>query len=361
MQLVQGDSLEKMKDIPDESVDLVLTDPPYGLYLRKMAWDKTVPSHEIWKECLRVLKPGAFCLTMSAVRQDVLSRMVVNIEDAGFKTDFTSIYWYYKNGLPKSLSVKNLINRFSLEDTALTGEIQDAYTSFQLKPALEVILCSMKPISTKNYIQQAIANGKGVTWINDCRIPYRDEKDVPRKRTRIKHSVISKKLKEVTGRAGISFNKIFRDDLEDNPERMEYKSHSVGRYPANLLVSNDAMGDDSRFYDLDKWADENDVPLDKFPFFCVPKPNQKEKTKGVVKSKARHPAVKPVKLMSYLIKMFSREGDTVLDPFMGSGTTGIACSNLGRNFVGIELKENFFELAEERIGAHANRELDKSR
>ncbi len=193
LQLLQGDCLEKMKDIPDESVDLVLTDPPYGFFLREEAWDKTVPSSKIWDECLRVLKPGAFCLAMSAVRQDILSRMIFNIEKAGFKTDFTSIYWFYKSGFPKSVSMKYLLNRYRNGDKAVMDEFQDSHASFNLKPALEVILCNMKPLSEKNYLQQAVTNGKGITWLNACRIPYKDEKDVPKTKTNVTKKAISKK------------------------------------------------------------------------------------------------------------------------------------------------------------------------
>lgn len=84
-----------LRKLEDNSVDLIATDPPYAISFMSKTWDKSLVSVEVWRECLRVLKPGAFAFIMSAPRQDVLSRMIVNIEDAGFRTDFTSLYWTY--------------------------------------------------------------------------------------------------------------------------------------------------------------------------------------------------------------------------------------------------------------------------
>ena len=98
-----------LRKLEANSVDLIATDPPYAISFMSKTWDKSLVSVEVWKECLRVLKPGAFAFIMSAPRQDVLSRMIVNIEDAGFKTDFTGIYWTYFSGFPKSLNVEKKI------------------------------------------------------------------------------------------------------------------------------------------------------------------------------------------------------------------------------------------------------------
>src|ERR1035441_6336486 len=97
-----GDSELILKDIESESVDLLVTDPPYGYSFMGKEWDKALPPVNIWKECYRVLKPGTFAFIMSAPRQDVLCRMILNLEEAGFRTDFTSIYWTYSSGFPKA-------------------------------------------------------------------------------------------------------------------------------------------------------------------------------------------------------------------------------------------------------------------
>ena len=99
--IINGEALEELKKLEDNSIDLVCTDPPYGYSFMGKDWDKAVPSVKIWQECLRVLKDGAFMLVMSAPRQDVLSQMIVRIGEAGFRTDFTSLYWTYASGFPR--------------------------------------------------------------------------------------------------------------------------------------------------------------------------------------------------------------------------------------------------------------------
>ncbi|MDA8215933.1 MAG: site-specific DNA-methyltransferase [Nitrospiraceae bacterium] len=99
--IIHGDCLEKLKELPDNSIDFMVTDPPYGIGLFGKDWDKAVPTVKVWKECLRVLKPGAFAFVMSIPRQDCLSRMMVNLSDAGFNTAFTSIYHAFASGVPK--------------------------------------------------------------------------------------------------------------------------------------------------------------------------------------------------------------------------------------------------------------------
>ena len=119
------------------------------------------------------------------------------------------------------------------------------------------------------------------------------------------------------------------------------------------------LDDTSRYFSLDAWADFNikDLPEQvqrNLPFLIAPKASKKEKNAGLDVSeikKDKHPTVKPVKLMAYLITMGSREGDMVLDPFSGSGTTCVAASLLNRRYVGIEIMEEYFEIASRRIRA----------
>ncbi len=176
------------------------------------SWDE-MPSVEVWEECLRVLKPGAFCLVMSAPRQDVLSRMIVNLGDAGFKTDFTSIFWTYASGFPKAGNISKLVDKRNGVEREVTGEeprlvnpramtpngsgkrkctpgikkdlpiseqakaLNGSYAGFQPKPAVEVVIVCMKPLSEKSYVDQAIKNGKGVALIDNCKIPYQGDND----------------------------------------------------------------------------------------------------------------------------------------------------------------------------------------
>jgi site-specific DNA-methyltransferase (adenine-specific) len=233
---------------------------------------------------------------------------------------------------------------------------EGSYGGFQPKPAVEVILVAMKPLSEKGYTDQALANGKGITWLDDCRIPYADYNE---------HWSQSK---------GVQWS----------PERKwnfdcERQANTKGRFPANLLVSDDVLGKHSKFFSLDAWwahlnvNDLEPVVQDNLPFMIVPKASKKEKNagcdgleekkcrdnrkafvdnafqRGETLRKNNHPTVKPLKLISYLITLGSREGDVVLDPYCGSGTTCIAALELNRKSIGIEVSDEYYNIACQRI------------
>ena len=109
--ILQGDAELKLKELEDNSIDCIVTDPPYGYSFMGKDWDKAVPHVEIWQECLRVLKAGGFAFIMSSPRQDVLSHMIVNLDKAGFNTGFTSLYWAYASGFPKASNIGKMVDR----------------------------------------------------------------------------------------------------------------------------------------------------------------------------------------------------------------------------------------------------------
>lgn len=374
--LINGDASNELKHIPSDSLDTIVTDPPYGYSFMGKNWDKALPDTEIFKECLRVLKPGAFAFIMAAPRQDVLSRMIIKLEDAGFKVDFTSIYWTYATGFPKAHNIGKKDKRFA-----------GSFGGFQPKPAVEVIIVVQKPFTQKTQVGQALDNGKGVTWLGDCRIPYSDGD------------------KSSAGNRTATFGT--QETISGGDGSVGWKICKEGRFPANLLVSDNVLDDGkdhkscigpsqinpdysmkegfmqkqkikskafygdkggySRFFSLDAWIQRN------LPFLIVPKASKKEKNAGLQDREKQttddgrkktidnpfqrgktlrnnsHPTVKPIKLMSYLITMGSREGDIVLDPFCGSGTTCLAARLLGRKFIGIEIEKKYFEIARERL------------
>jgi DNA modification methylase len=157
-------------------------------------------------------------------------------------------------------------------------------------------------------------------------------------------------------------------DAYRSKEYIKKNENCIGRLPANLLVSDDVLGEHSKFFDIDKWANEH------LPFIWVPKATRKEKEAGLQKIKDQisqddgrlkenglpgklrseprknpHPTVKPLKLMSYLITMGSREGDIVLDPFCGTGSTCISAMMLKRDYFGIEISPEYHEIALKRL------------
>jgi DNA modification methylase len=104
--IIQGDCLEKLKELEDNSIDSIVTDPPYGISFMGKKWDYDVPSVEVWKECLRVLKPGGHALVACGTRTQ--HRMAVNLEDSGFEIR-DIVAWVYGSGFPKSYNIgKNL-------------------------------------------------------------------------------------------------------------------------------------------------------------------------------------------------------------------------------------------------------------
>jgi DNA modification methylase len=476
--IINGDSLEKLKLLPNDSVDLVVTDPPYGYSFMGKNWDKAVPSVEIWKETLRVLKPGAFAFIMSAPRQDVLSQMIVRIGEAGFKTDFTSLYWTYASGFPKAMNIGKMVDKrngrneeqfkalgnylsekiidsdsvcakkvafspalvrfwrigeripnketylklkelysldsrfdeliereeaereivgkkenqmsgwntdgstkfvdrdITLAETPKAKALDGSYGGFQPKPAVEVIIVAMKPLSEKTYVDQALKNGKGITWLDDTRIPgqYKD----PKPRQNKEQSIFSSpKILEVNTQGRFPANLLVSDDVlndgritkgTDNPRHNSKDSDIYGKYNPSTSYGFADSGSYSRYFDLDKWANT-------LPFLITPKASKSEKNRGLediketqvmggggtnsdvssaygaVKAKQSnsHPTVKPLKLMSYLITLGSREGDTILEPFAGSGTTCLAAKELKRNYIGIEREKEYCDICEARL------------
>ena len=425
--IIHGDSTKVLNKFPANSFDMLAIDPNYGIGFMGKEWDKSVPDVELLKQWLRVLKPGAFAFIMCSPRQDVQSQMIVNLRKVGFSVNFSPIYWTYASGFPKIHNIskavdkkngkkgkvigikKNKINfsngrkgdpsfydtawqnknyadlEVTEPETAQAKELEGAYAGFQPKPAVEVILVVMKPLVEKSYTEQAQANGKGCTWLDDCRIPYATE-NIPTR------DLI--KQKSSTGGQVPASN-------GDN-----WDGHSNGRFPANLLVSDDVLNDGknhkgngdvgwsklapcisgfgmktlgeetsspndeggySRFYSLDAWAERN------LPFLIVPKASKAEKNAGLDGLETRsfndgktkitghlkqwgdsqrkniHPTVKPIKLMAYLISMASRPGDLIGDFTAGSGTTGVAAKLLDRRFIGIEKEKDYHEIAKARV------------
>jgi len=322
MKLILGDCLEKLKDLPDNSVDSIVTDPPYGLGFMNKEWDspeklkKNLEHHknktdergkagfsplpferyggkkegkwfqewcEEWgRECLRVLKPGGYLLSFSAPR--MYHRMTTGLEDSGFEIR-DQIMWIFGSGFPKSRNM---------------GEGWGT----ALKPAHEPIVVARKPFkgTVKNNMLEW---GTGGINIDDCRIEYKD--DIP-------HSIPTERnLDNATGWA---------DRLK---RTKDWVPNNEGRWPANIMFDEEPN---------EQWG----------KYFYYPKASKKDR-----EDMNNHPTVKPTELMLYLIKLVTPKGGTVLEPFMGSGSTGKAAIRGGFDFIGIEKEEEYLKIAEARI------------
>ena len=335
LKLYLGDCLSVLKTIEDNSIHAVVTDPPYGLKFMNKAWDYDVPKVEIWKEVLRVLKPGGHLLSFGGTR--TYHRMVVNIEDAGFEIR-DQIQWLYGSGFPKSLNLKE--------------EWEGWGTA--LKPANEPIVMARKPIEKGLTVAENVIKwGTGAININASRISTNGKAvwKVPESDKK------STSLMCFDGGSEKS-NTMFKN-------KGGQMGDTQGRWPANLLLDEQAaemLGDPSRFFYVAKTSkSERNKGLEGI----VPKHNDfQRKTSGLstttidgIRQKGNcgqpnqnhHPTVKPIKLMKYLITLITPSNGIVLDPFMGSGSTGVAAKELGFDFIGIELNEEYLEIAKRRI------------
>jgi DNA modification methylase len=404
MRLELGDCLDKLKELEDNSVDSIVTDPPYGLSFMNKKWDYDVPSTDIWMECLRVLKPGGHLLSFSGSR--TYHRMVVRIEDAGFEIR-DQIMWVYGSGFPKSHNIGKAVDKLQGNEREVVGpskyndrrpnppqselykqgghqEIVTKGTSewegwgTALKPAHEPIVMARKPLSEKTVAENVLRWGTGGLNIDDCRIEYNDDKP---------HSVSTER------EGGNSWNK-------DYQRTEDWEPNNTGRWPANIIFDEEAgqvldqqsgiskSTPDKRItktptgemFGTGKITSHNDKGGASRFFYC-PKASKKDRDEGMdgfenkqiyskengkfgygnkdgdnfgdrienVKRKNYHPTVKPTELMLYLIKLVTPVNGTVLDCFLGSGSTGKAAVRGGFDFIGIEKEEEYIKIAEARI------------
>jgi len=329
MDLYQGNNIDLLKDLESNSVDSCATDPPYGLSFMGKKWDYDVPSIEFWTELLRVLKPGAFVLSFGGTR--TYHRMVVNMEDAGFEIR-DQLQWLYGSGFPKSHNI---------------GKKTEGWDGFgtALKPSNEPICLARKPLSEKTIVDNVLKWGVGGLNIDGCRIEGKP---------RTTHAAGN----VVTCQAASGH---LKGKKPHGPE-----PGPQGRWPANTLFDYAAAEMLDEQSGVLKNGGQNKTSIKGKGMFLAGSSDGTSKFSGdkggasrffyVAKASKRergtdnnHPTVKPIKLMQYLVRLITPPNGTCLDPFMGSGTTGIAAKNEGLKFIGMELNQEYFEIAQRRI------------
>ena len=438
--LMLGDNIESLKKLPDNSIDSVVTDPPYGLSFMGKKWDYDVPSVEFWKEVYRVLKPGGHILSFGGTR--TYHRMVVNIEDAGFEIR-DQVMWLYGSGFPKSHNIGKAVDKLEGNDREVimknpyadgsirkaTGQVGESncYGDYNiieledglkkdtkgtspyegwgtaLKPANEPICVARKPLSEKTIAENVIKWGTGGINIDGCRISHNEPiKTIKAQEaentiyntgfgryedtTELKEEgrfpanlilecccdeVIKGEKGEVKMRNKLnkhSGSSLFNTNLIGS-ENYDYKDkgdiHTNPMCPCRLLDEQSGVSKSSpRTTELNgnpngvvsfaqgKNTNHNDKG-GASRFFYVAKVSKKERNLGLDDNmKSIHPTVKPINLMTYLCRLITPENGIVLDPFMGSGSTGIAAQLEGFRFVGMEMDEDYFKIAEARINAY---------
>jgi len=311
--LFSGKSEEVMASFPTGSVDAVITDPPYSIGLGGHAWD-VHDDFERWSEiwaaqALRVLKPGGHLLSFCATR--TYHRMAAGVEDAGFEVrDMLS--WMYGSGFPKST------------------DLGDGWGT-ALKPAQEPIVLARKPLAERTARENLERHGVGGYNIDDSRIPVPagELKASSAGRDQLLKASVSSpvEIPDVPGVSGGGFLTLPAVDVIPSDD---------GRWPTNVIIDEEATAVfDEQF--RGSWR-----------FFYCAKPTASERTAGLEGGNP-HDTVKPVALMSYLIGLVTPAGGVVLDPFMGSGSTGVAAVLGGFRFLGIDKDPEFVTVSRDRI------------
>jgi DNA modification methylase len=411
MKLLLGDCLDKLKELEDNSVDSVVTDPPYEIGFMGKSWDDSgiANNPELWKEVLRVLKPGGYLLSFSHSR--TYHRQAVAVEDAGFEIR-DQIMWVYGSGFPKSLNLGKAVDKLQGNEREVVGDnpynkirgkgsIEDAFESMQgqsvitkgnsdwegwgtaLKPAHEPIVMARKPLSEKTVAENVLEWGTGGINIDGCRVegkPRTSHKDG----NKVGNYQSEKKYGQIADGA-----------VCDGAE---------GRFPANIIFDEEAG---KMLPDAGQGGYGEETTSSASRFFYCPKTSKSDRNEGLeligakngvsqftskgglkckkcnkwknsgnpcqcdepdfeqqqwngTLDKNSHPTVKPTDLMAYLIRLVTPKGGIVLDPFMGSGSTGKAAVREGMNFIGIERETEYFQIAEARINWEINKPTSKS-
>jgi DNA modification methylase len=383
VRVLLGDCREVLKTLPENSVDSIVTDPPYGLSFMGKKWDYDVPSVAIWAECLRVLKPGGYLLAFAGTRTQ--HRMACRIEDAGFEIR-DMIAWVYGQGFPKSLDVSKAIDKAAGAEREVIKQVRvksggmehvnrtnavahgyrpDGYQKGEnvlditapatdaacqwsgwgtaLKPSFESVTVARKPL-VGTVAENVQAFGTGALNIDGCRV----ETDVPRPNREV-HALRDDVVYAPNSLAGrvdgsLATSKAVGDTL-------------LGRWPANFIHDGSAevvaLFPESKSgamkVNTKRSAQDETIPIEASTgsaarFFYCPKANKKDRGEGNM-----HPTVKPTELMRYLCRLVTPPSGVVLDPFMGSGSTGKAAVLEGFGFVGIEREPEHVKTAIRRI------------
>ncbi len=399
--LYHGDCLAVLKTFPDNSVDSVVTDPPYGLGKQPDAlqmlsdwldsghhdvngkgfmnkeWDAFIPQPALWKEVFRVLKPGGHILCFAGTRTQDL--MGLSLRLAGFEIR-DCVYWVYGSGFPKSLNISKQIISTAIDEAKQWNGWGSA-----LKPSVEPCIMARKPINgtiTNNILKY----GTGGLNIDGCRVET--DEDIP-----VMRSTGGRKFEQA--------------HTQPNRKLEKVGVQTLGRWPANLIHDGsdevielfpDTKGSSNQGFcntTARSWKNSSIAGINRVGyedsgsaarFFYCAKASKRDRDEGLEELEKKpltysngaqaasssgsdeytggsqniglnnikqrhnnHPTVKPTKLMQYLCRLITPPNGTVLDPFMGSGSTGKAAKLEGFNFIGIEKEEDYFNIAKIRI------------
>lgn len=418
-QLKHADCLDALPKLQANSIDAIITDPPYGLEFMGKRWDRLGDIgqashaacavegqrmqewHEAWaREALRVLKPGAYLLAFGGTR--TFHRLTTALENAGFEIR-DCLCWLYGQGFPKSLNVAKAIDKTEKQAGSRAARAWQGWGT-ALKPAWEPIILARKPLGG-TVAQNVRQHHTGALNIEGCRIGFCDQTDELSSKTKNRHADFKARPRR---------NLIYGRD-----ERKRGNYDPPGRWPTNIALthttdcrhtgrthtrssshhparrghgglSTTGHKGQTRLPErsttkepIDHWECSNDCPVRLLDaqesanrpsrFFYCAKTSQAERDAGLERLDKKttddgrqkpidnpylrgqtprhntHPTVKPIDLMRWLVRLITPPGGTVLDPFTGSGSTGIATIIEGAHFIGTEREAEYIPLARARI------------
>lgn len=363
-----GNCIDLMSELPDCSIDSIVTDPPYELGFMGKSWDASGIAYntEVWRQCLRILKPGGHMLAFGGSR--TYHRLACAIEDSGFEIR-DQIMWVYGSGFPKSLNVGK---QPGCEEWEGWGTA--------LKPAHEPIVVARKPFDG-TVAENVTQWGTGAINIDGCRVEFVSDDD--------KKESTGKNQHEDFGTEPMTNNTVYGDYSMVKPTNY----NPPGRWPANFIhdgseevvslfpnskggaypskrgqavATSFASGQETEG-GFRKMGDDGSAAR----FFYCAKASTAERNaglEGLPKKKAdtrsdvaagiwkdmnaahqnHHPTVKPVNLMRYLVRLVTPPDGTVLDPFLGSGTTAVAAIHENAKWIGFEMNPEYANIATRR-------------
>lgn len=405
--LHRGDCLDVLRRMDDASVHAIVTDPPYGLskepdvaevlahwlagddyehggggFMGK-TWDSFVPGPSVWRECLRVLKPGGHLLCFAGSR--TVDFMGISIRLAGFETR-DQMQWIYGSGLPKAQSVGKAIDKAHGVD----AKEWDGWAT-ALKPAHEPIIVARKPLSVggrrATVATNVLTHGTGAMNIDASRIGFASAADEAETKTKNRHGDFGSD----TGSAYIygDFSSVVpvnysapgrwpanvilghhreceQDCHPDCPvpelDKQSGVSKSTGGRTVNISKTSEiygggnGLGQDLSAVEVQGDPGFGDVGGASRFFYCAKASKSERNTDLPPGNRNTHPTVKPVKLMEYLVRLVTPAGGTVLDPYMGSGTTLVAAARLGFDSIGIDRDDDneYLPIARMRLASIAD-------
>ncbi len=411
--IIKGDCLNVMAGLPAASIDAIVTDPPYGLSFMGKDWDKGVPGESFWREALRVAKPG--CHILAAGGSRTYHRLTCAIEDAGWEIR-DCIIWMYGSGFPKSLDVSKAIDKAAgaerekrwkcvtkgsavgtleprpwLDEARKNGgcfvdgeaPATDAARQWQgwgtaLKPAFEPFILARKPLDG-TVAENVQKHGCGGLNVDGCRVPGVLKGDPNRFKKTDGGQFIAKFNNAPIGRFEGRWPANIMHDGSDEAVGVFPETHGAGTYREGSRAGNTFNKRQDSGKDKQRPAIDNGGSASRFFYCAKASPSEREEgLNGLPDVKAgsyklrtdahserndlttaprtnHHPTVKPVDLMKYLCRLITPPGGLILDPFCGSGSTGVAAMREGFNFIGIELNADYAEIARRRIDHERNK------